>query len=96
MDDKISVIQDISNKSMMNPGGFDFTKTLGTFIQNRDFEIGHQRFLGGQDDRSTYIWNALSAIANDLGEVTFSNIRNYIDEVSNVDTCKVKSLNSML
>jgi hypothetical protein len=31
-----------------------------------------------------------------MGEITYSNVRNYIDLVSNVDTCKVVALNSML
>ena len=86
----------VAKDAMMNPGSFDFAKDLGQFIQNREFETGYRNFVNGRRDRTTYIWDALSAMGHDLGEATFSSIRNYIDEVSNVDTCKVKSLNSMI
>lgn len=85
-----------ASNAMLNPGKFDFADSLGHLVGNREFETGFRNFLNGQDDRTTYIWNALSAMGHDLGEITFSNIRNYIDEVSNVDTCKVKALNSMI
>ena len=38
----------------------------------------------------------MSAIADDLGETIYSNVLHYIDNVSNVDVCKVRALRSML
>ena len=38
----------------------------------------------------------MSAIGNDIEDTLYLNIRKYIDFVSNVDICKVKSLRSML
>jgi len=46
--------------------------------------------------KDAYIWNALSAASEDIGQALYSNVRHYIDNVSNVDTCKIKSLKSML
>ena len=93
----LSSIESIVSAVGMNDGGFDFTKTLGSFINNREFGEGFRRAVQSQtEDRDTYVWNALSAIGNRMGEITYSNVRNYIDLVSNVDTCKVVALNSML
>jgi len=38
----------------------------------------------------------LSATAGDIGNTLYLNIRKYIDFVSNVDLCKIRSLKSML
>jgi hypothetical protein len=38
----------------------------------------------------------LSAIGEDYAETIYENILNYIDNVSNVDLCKIKALQSML
>lgn len=42
------------------------------------------------------MWRALSAVSQDLGEQIYSNVLHYIDNVSNVDVCRVKSLKSMV
>lgn len=53
------------------------------------------RLSAMQTERS-YIWYALSAMAEDLGQTLFSEIQNYIDNVSNVDVCKIHALKSMM
>ena len=43
-----------------------------------------------------YIWNALSAIGQEYSDTIYENVVNYLDNVGNVDLCKVKALQSML
>lgn len=42
------------------------------------------------------MWLCLSAVSEDLGDTLYKNVKNYIDYVSNIDTCKVQSLRSMM
>lgn len=42
-----------------------------------------------------YLWNVLSAIGNEYGQVIYENVLNYINNAANVDLCKVKALKSM-
>ena len=42
------------------------------------------------------MYKALSATADEIGDIVYLNVRKYIDFASNVDICKVKSLQSML
>lgn len=75
---------------------FSMSETLGSFINNRKFSEGHVQFMDGEHNSKTYVWEALSAIGDDLGQVIYGNVLNYIDKVSNVETCKVQSLDSMM
>ena len=38
----------------------------------------------------------MSASSEELGQMLFSEVRNYIDNVSNVDVCRVHALKSMM
>lgn len=81
--------------------GFDnnehsFVKTYGGMIGNRPYDHGYREFVYGQDTRDAFIYKALSAIGNEVGDTVFLNVRKYIDFVSNVDVCKTASLRSML
>jgi len=42
------------------------------------------------------LYKALSAVTDEIGNVLYLNIKKYIDFVSDVDVCKIKSLKSML
>lgn len=79
-----------------NTNNFNFVETLGSFINNYKFKKGFDDFKGNQNNKGTYIWQALSAIGNDYAEVIYENVLNYIDNVSNVDMCNVKALQSMI
>ena len=37
----------------------------------------------------------LSAVSEEIGETLYENVLNYIDNVSNIDTCNVKALKSI-
>ncbi len=73
---------------------FSFIKTLYGFVNNRQFGLGYERLSDKQYD--SYIWEVLSAIGEDLGEKIYSDILRYIEKVSDVDTCKLTSLRSMM
>ena len=65
-------------------------------IQNRQYSAGFKKFAAGKDTRDAFLYKALSAVSDEIGNVLYLNIKKYIDFVSNVDICKVKSLRSML
>ena len=65
-------------------------------IQNMPYSRGYKNFELEQDTRDAFLYKALSATADDVGNIVYLNVRKYIDFVTNVDICKVKSLQSML
>lgn len=102
----LSGYQNINNTVRYGSEGFDFAGTLGDFIGNAEFSYGNEDYK--QDvsaiksgayavpNARSNIWHALSAIGQEIGEVTYANVKNYIDIVSNIDMCKTKSLMSMM
>ena len=77
-------------------GGYDFVDSLGTAINNLEYSQGWIRSQENPAAPDAYVWTALSACADGLADVVYQNVRNYIDLASNVETCKVKALMSML
>lgn len=90
----------MADRVKVNTDSFSVTETLGSFIQNNDFASGFNRFQNLSSDctqdHNVFIYTMLSAIADEIGQTVYDNVKNYIDRVSNVDTCKIKSLKSML
>ena len=83
-----------------NTGFFSFTKTIADLAANRQFTKGYRDLVtkgnnGGRFDEDTFIWHSLSAISETVGTTIYENVLNYIDNVSNIDTCKVRALASM-
>lgn len=74
---------------------FSFIETVADMAVNKDFTRGYRSLLDGNNNETTFIWNALSAIGQDVSETIYENILNYINNVSNIDTCNVKALKSM-
>ena len=84
-----------------NSNNFSFSKEILNEIVNEDFKQGakefYQKLSTGNDDTSrSYIWTALSAVTDDVGEILYQNVLNYIDNVSDIDTCTTKALQSMV
>lgn len=84
------------NTIKRNTGAFSFVDQLGSFINNYEFSKTFRDFKLGKDNKYTNIWSAISALGNDYAEVIYSNVIDYIDNVSNVDLCKIKALKSMI
>lgn len=83
-----------------NSNNFSFSKEILNEVNNVDFLSGAKEFYqtlsNDADDTSrSYLWRALSAITDDVGETIYQNVLNYIQNVSDIDTCTVKSLQSM-
>lgn len=76
--------------------GFSAVDTMASLVGNRRFLTGYVDMVNQNDTAQAHIWTAISAVANDLGNTIYTNIQNYIDLASNVDTCKIVALRSML
>ena len=77
-------------------GDYSTTNTLASFINNKEFIQGFVDYVNGKKNSQSYIWYCLSAVSEDIGETVYANVKNYIDYVSNVETCKIQSLKSMM
>lgn len=71
---------------------FSFVDKVAEFGMNGQWTKGYREMLENKDANLAYFWTTLSAIGNDLSEEITENVTNYIDNVSNIDTCKVKAL----
>ena len=77
-------------------GSFSFIDTLGNLVVNDRFARGYKELMEkNSNNENTFIWRSLSAIGEDIGNVLYENVRHYIENVSDVDTCTVKSLASL-
>jgi len=79
-----------------NSDNFSFIDALGSFVTNAKFKRGYDQFAAGRTNEKTFIWDALSAIGSDYAETVYENVLNYIDNVSNIDLCKIKALKSIM
>lgn len=84
------------NQIKRNNRGFGFIEALGSFINNVKFKRGFDESQLGKDTKDSYIWKALSCMGEEYGEVVYENVLNYLDNVANVDLCKIKALQSMM
>ena len=92
----LSSASSIQNSVQRSVNDYSAVDTMGSLVGNREFGRGYCEFACGQTTSKSYIWQALSAASQSLGEEVYSNVLHYIDNISNVDVCKVKSLMSML
>ena len=74
---------------------FSFIKTLDDMINNREFKDGLHDFYVGNHNKYSFVWEALSVIGQEVGDTVYENVLNYIDIASNIDLCKVRSLQSI-
>lgn len=74
---------------------FSLIDTVANLAVNNEFIVGYQELLNNKETENVFLWRALSALGQDISETIYSNILNYINNVANIDTCTVKSLNSM-
>lgn len=85
----------IKNDIERSYNDFSFVDTFSNFVGNNDYKSGYYDFIKNKETDQAFLWTSLDAIGKKCGETLYSNVINYIDLVSNVDLCKVKSLNSM-
>ena len=87
---------EVSGAARLASDGFSFADVLGGAINNSEFGRSYLDSRSDEPGRDSYVWRVLSAVGQDIGRAVYSNVRNYVDAVSNVETCKVKALRSMV
>jgi hypothetical protein len=87
---------DITKNVKRNTNNFNFVETIGDFTINEKFKQGLQELKCGYSSKETYIWEVLSSMNSDVSETIYDNVLNYIENIANVDTCKVSVLKSMM
>lgn len=83
------------DKIRKNSNDFNYVDTLASFVGNRNFRKGYDSLKSGNRTNETYVWETLSAIGDIVGDTVYQNVLNYIDNVSNIDTCGIKALRSI-
>ena len=78
-----------------NTSGFSMTETVADIATNPAFSKGYRDLVAGRQNDQTLVWEALSSMGEELADTIYENVLNYIDNVANIDTCKVKALFSM-
>lgn len=61
----------ILNNVTFNTNEYSFVDILASFINNREFSNGYIQSKADVDSKQAYIWRALSAIGQEVGEVTY-------------------------
>lgn len=74
--------------------GFSFTGKLAELARNREWVDGYNALVDGVTERNgfTNLWAALSAGTETVGNELYTSIRNYVDNIGNVDTCGIAAL----
>lgn len=94
METNLSSISAVGREVKFEDDDFSLVDTLGGYIVNREYSQGYLEFKSGLQNKNTYIWQTISALGNDMAQTVYSNVRNYIDFVSNIETCKIQALDS--
>lgn len=96
MSGKLSSTEEIQAAVKFDTSEYSTVSALGSFINNNDFAKGFIDFQNGDTGTSrAFVYGVLSAVGDQIGETVYSNVKNYIDFVSNVDLCRVRALRSM-
>lgn len=74
---------------------FSFSNTLASNVNNVFFSEQLANIHADEANRKDNLVNVLSAIGDQLGSKMYEDILNYIDNVGNVDICKVQALQTM-
>ena len=80
-----------------NSDNFSFISTFFDLVGNKEFKSAEvSTMYSNQETKNTSIWRALSAISEDFGTEFYDNTLNFIDNVDNLNVCKVKALQSIV
>lgn len=73
-----------------NDNQFSFISTFFDLVGNKEFkEAEISTMYTKTESAETSIWRSLSAVAQQLGSTFYSNTLNFIDNIANIDLCKV-------
>jgi hypothetical protein len=83
----MSSIVDIVKK---NSNDFSFISTFFDLVGNKEFKQAEISTLYTKSEtKETSFWRSLSAVAESIGKEFYDSTLNFIDNVCNIDTCKV-------
>ena len=83
------------NNIKRNTNDFSFTETVASLANNKEYKSGYVDLLNGKNNDKTYFWTCLSAVGEEVSEVIYENVLNYINNVANINTCKLVALTSI-
>lgn len=78
-----------------NSNNFSFTGTVASLVNNKEYASGYLDLLNGKKTDKSYFWEALSAVGEEVGSVIYENVLNYVNNVSNINTCRLRALTSI-
>ena len=78
-----------------NTNDFSFTETVASLVNNKEYKSGYKDLIEGKTNDKTYFWTALSAVGEEIGEVLYDNVLNYVNNAANINTCRLKPLTSI-
>ena len=78
-----------------NTNDFSFIETVASLVNNKEHKSGYQDLIDGKTNDKTYFWTALSAVGEEIGEVIYENVLNYVNNAANINTCRLKPLTSI-
>ena len=82
-------------KIKRNTNDFSFIGTVASLANNREYKSGYLDLLEGKTNDKTYFWTALSAVGEEIGSVIYENVLNYVNNVANINTCRLRALTSI-
>ena len=87
----------ITDSIKKNYNDFSFISTFFELVGNKEFKKAEISTLyTSAQTKETSLWRSLSAVAEQLGETFYSNVLNFIDNIYNIDTCKINALQSII
>lgn len=88
----VSVLNDVRKVG----ADFSFSNTLLSNVNNIQFATGLMNSHEVDKQVDNNLVNVLSAIGDQLGSKIYDEILNYIDNIGNVDICKIQALQTMV
>lgn len=74
---------------------FSVTSKLADYVMNPDWYAGYEALINDKNtSNNTFLWQTISASCEDVGSEIYKKILNYINNISNIDTCEIHSLYS--
>ena len=91
-----SVVLDYKKIGKSN-NDFSFTKELAKIALNDEWVEGYNAFINN-DTPNNYseLWNVIFTSTEEVGNKLYSSIKNYINDISNIDTCTYESLKNFV
>ena len=74
-----------------NTNNFSFIDTVASLANNKEYRSGYQDLIEEKTNDKTYFWTA----GEEIGNVIYENVLNYVNNVANINTCRLRALTSI-